>query len=95
MGNPPVTGKITGIHVMYITGAKVYSELWWLKDTVGRLRFRYESEGKNNEYETKLLQVSCTLHLKLLQNGGYFLKDGMKGKLFNGSYTGIRAITNQ
>ena len=56
MRNPAVIGKVNGIHVTYVTIAKVYGELWRLKSTIGRLRFRYQGEGKNKEYETKLLQ---------------------------------------
>jgi len=47
-----------------MAGTKVYGELWWLKGTIGRLRFRYEGEGKNKEYETKLLQRLIHFTLK-------------------------------
>ena len=67
-GNPLIIGERNAGYVTYISPAKVYCELGWLKNAVGRLRFRYKGEKENNEYETKLLQVSSTLHLKLLQN---------------------------
>jgi len=40
MSHPPVTVKVIGIDVMYITSAEVNSELWWQKGTIGLLRFR-------------------------------------------------------
>ena len=57
----------------------MYSELRWPKDTVGRLRFRYEGEGKNNKYENKLLQRLIHFTLKATKYGEYFSNDSMKG----------------
>ena len=91
VSSPPVTVNVIGIDVTNITRAEMNSELWWQKCTIGLLRFRWESEEKNNEYKTRLLQVSCTLLLKLLQNGDYFSNDWMKGIIFNCSYTDILA----
>jgi hypothetical protein len=54
--------------------------LRWQKNTSGLLRFRKEGEGKNKEYEPKLLQGLCTLCLKLIENEKCFLNDSMKGK---------------
>ena len=81
MRNPSVTVNIIAINITYITSAEVNSELWWQKSTIGLLRFRWEGEGKSNQYKTKLLQVSCTLLLKLLQKENIFKNDYMKGKL--------------
>jgi len=57
----------------------VYGELGWLKDIIGRLRFHFQRERKNNEYEAEPLQGLCTLHLKLLQNESILQTDGMNG----------------
>jgi hypothetical protein len=64
MSNPPVTVNVIGIDVTYITSAEVNSELWGQKCTIGLLRFQREGEGKNNEYETKLLHSLIHFTLK-------------------------------
>ena len=89
MSNPPVTVNVIGIDVMYITSAEVNSELWGQKCTIGLLRFRREGEGKNNEYETELLQ--CLLHftLKATTKLRSFLKRWDKRYIINCSDTGI------
>jgi hypothetical protein len=80
MRNPPVIGKINAIYITYTTSTKVYRELWGLKSTVCRLRFRREGGEKNNEYETKLLQHLIHFTLKATKNGDHFSNDGMKGR---------------
>lgn len=80
MRYPPVIGKINAIHIPYTTGTKMYRELWRLKSTVGRLRFRREGEGKNDEYETKLLQCLIHFTLKATKNRDHFSNDSMKGQ---------------
>ena len=80
MRNPPVIRKINAIHIPYTTGTKVYGELWRLKSTVGRLRFRREGEGNYYEYETKLLQCLIHFTLKATKNGDHFSNDSMKGR---------------
>ena len=68
MRNPPVIGELSTIQITYIATTKVYGKLRRLKNTIGLLRFRSEGEEKNRKYNTKLLQVLCTLYLKLPQN---------------------------
>jgi hypothetical protein len=57
----------------------MYRELRRQKNASGLLRFRKEGEGKNNEYEPKLLQGLGTLpKVNLIRE--YSSIDGMKGK---------------
>jgi len=39
--NPPVTVKVIGINVAYISSTEVNSELWWQQSTIGLLRLQY------------------------------------------------------
>jgi len=79
--NPSVTVKVITINVANITSTEVNSELWWQKSTIGLLRLQYKGEGKNNEYETKLLHSLFHFTLKATKNGDYFSSDGMKGNI--------------
>ena len=80
MRHPPVIGKTNAIYITYFARTKMYGVLRRLQNTVGRLRFRYEGEGKNNEYETKLLQRLIHFTLKATKNVDYSLNDSMKGR---------------
>src|ERR1043165_719015 len=59
--NPVIIRKIATVWINYSSAAKIYCDLWRFKNTVSLLRFRYKGEKDNNEYDTKLLQVLCTL----------------------------------
>jgi hypothetical protein len=72
--NPAVTVNVIGINVTYITTPEVNSELWWQECTVRLLRIRYESEAKNNEYETKLLHSLIHFTLKATTKRRVFFK---------------------
>src|SRR5687768_15531409 len=61
---PPVIVKISSIQIRYMTSTKVNGELGRLKGAVRRLRLRYKSEEKKNEYKTKLLQDRTRFRFK-------------------------------
>lgn len=71
-GNPPVVGKAGTIRIANITGTEVDGELGRLENTIAWLRFRYKSEKKKNDYETRLLQVLSTLPISYNKKTAFF-----------------------